>query len=481
MNLTSDTVLAAFNASLQVLPLLIPQWRWPFAPRQVTDGRDLLPLLLAPWSAPSHIHPGIVLSRLLQAIIFFTRIPSDFHLAAYPLWIVLALIRTQLGYLLTRSAGWAFPSLFRHWALYEETSGMGPIMVIYFYMTGVPEGMPVEEGPFLVLLSVLFGWLDNAPWTYSLAIAIGLALSFIFRVAFTEQRSLPTPSIPPSFAKFTPADMLKYRVGLVSLLLLTCPYGLYNLFYTPPSIPVASLDIVILSFPRPGPDSDSFLSTTIASFVPHISENISLSVFTHANGFAAFTAAQSTFSDVVTFHADADQHPVEQWGQYLHLAEALKWAKGEWVMLIEDDFPLCPGGWGAIELVMAGMRPGQAGFVGTGGSGLIMHRSQLNILSDLLRLNAQNPVEWRKPPDVVMQECLLGVSGLCRGMLNVDGLGRGMGGGDDGGMIITSRLVLDHIGGMASTTLGKPGNTDKWRCGWRHAFHGKRGVEVVVV
>ena len=49
------------------------------------------------------------------------------------------------------------------------------------------------------------------------------------------------------------------------------------------------------------------------------------------------------------------------------------------------------------------------------------------------------------------------------------------------GMIISSRLVLDHIGGMATTTEGKSLNSDRWRCDWRHPFHGFEGVEVVVV
>ena len=46
---------------------------------------------------------------------------------------------------------------------------------------------------------------------------------------------------------------------------------------------------------------------------------------------------------------------------------------------------------------------------------------------------------------------------------------------------ISSRIVLDHIGGMATTIEGKALNSDKWRCGWRHPFHGDDRVNVVVV
>lgn len=50
-----------------------------------------------------------------------------------------------------------------------------------------------------------------------------------------------------------------------------------------------------------------------------------------------------------------------------------------------------------------------------------------------------------------------------------------------GPLVITSRLVLDHLGGSASTALGRVYGAEKWRCGWRHPFHGRQEVDVVVV
>jgi len=74
----------------------------------------------------------------------------------------------------------------------------------------------------------------------------------------------------------------------------------------------------------------------------------------------------------------------------------------------------------------------------------------------------------RRAPDQIVQDCILGRPGsLCER--------------EHGRCIISSRLVLDHIGGMATTTEGKAPNSDKWRCGWRHAFHGDGQVDVVVV
>ena len=94
-------------------------------------------------------------------------------------------------------------------------------------------------------------------------------------------------------------------------------------------------------------------------------------------------------------------------------------------------------------------------------------------------------------PDELIQACLLGRHSACLpsgsnphyhpSIMASSELKEGFYGEAEPHMIITSRLVLDHIGGMATTTVGKAGNSDKWRCGWRHPYHGADEVEVVVV
>ncbi|KAF9453546.1 hypothetical protein P691DRAFT_658366 [Macrolepiota fuliginosa MF-IS2] len=154
-------------------------------------------------------------------------------------------------------------------------------------------------------------------------------------------------------------------------------------------------------------------------------------------------------------------------------------------MLVEDDFPLCgdEAGRNALRTVMKLLEEGREGrsaiptrrgaFIGTGGSGLVFHRSLLPILIHILRTHADisskiPPNIPTRPADVVLQDCLLGHDPLCPPE-------------HPGGLIITSRLVMDHIGGMFSTNTQKAANSDKWRCGWRHAFHGMNEVDVVVV
>ncbi|KAJ8586408.1 hypothetical protein M405DRAFT_853342 [Rhizopogon salebrosus TDB-379] len=146
-------------------------------------------------------------------------------------------------------------------------------------------------------------------------------------------------------------------------------------------------------------------------------------------------------------------------------------------MLVEDDFPLCGDwGWGGILGVMNELQRDRkyGGFVGTGGSGLIIHRSLLPILTHTLRIHALqlSPIPssvFHRPADIIIQDCLFGADVLCPHNI------------DEPTLVITSRLVMDHIGGGASTARGRVYSAEKWRCGWRHPFHGLMEVDVVPV
>jgi len=50
-----------------------------------------------------------------------------------------------------------------------------------------------------------------------------------------------------------------------------------------------------------------------------------------------------------------------------------------------------------------------------------------------------------------------------------------------GPLVITSELIMEHIGGKASTMTGRVYRNGTWTCGWRHPFHGREEVDVVVV
>ncbi|EGO02956.1 hypothetical protein SERLA73DRAFT_176444 [Serpula lacrymans var. lacrymans S7.3] len=153
-------------------------------------------------------------------------------------------------------------------------------------------------------------------------------------------------------------------------------------------------------------------------------------------------------------------------------------------MLVEDDFPICgEWGWGGVRGVMNELEKGRhnstlldrwGGFVGTGGSGLIVHRSLLSVLIFLMRAHSDlisplPPALPQRPADLIIQDCLLGNDPLCP---------RRPGGGS---LVITSKLAMDHIGALSSTTKGRRYEEDKWKCGWRHPFHGQPEVVVVPI
>ena len=286
------------------------------------------------------------------------------------MWLVLALIRALTGFILTRSVGWAFPALCSHWALYESTSGLGPLLLAYL---SLEPDLPQYALP---ALSAIFCGLERTPWTYGTAVLMILALralSSVLRQCTNGYLPLPvreekTSTLPP----------------LKSLLICFAPLTTFLVTWSPrlPYPTGTTMDIMILTYPRPVDTSISvqLLSKTLDSFLPHTSHSMSISVFTHSHSHPAF---QQLASDpqyrAVTFYADKDEHPADTQGQSLHLAEAFRWwsenkaAEREWVMLNEDDFPVCEGGWEVIGTVMNVLELDRAkgnirsGFIGTGG------------------------------------------------------------------------------------------------------------------
>lgn len=180
---------------------------------------------------------------------------------------------------------------------------------------------------------------------------------------------------------------------------------------TEPTRPL--LEILILSYPRPPSTevSERLLTATLDTFVPHTKKDwVGISVFTHSRDHAAMERVREAYSNEnhldgldnprdsssnrknasevevdVTFYVDEDDHPDDDQGHYLHLSEAFRWISHrseshhgekmgpEWIMLVEDDFPVCPGEWGAIETVVNKLERSRrrgvvrSGFVGTGG------------------------------------------------------------------------------------------------------------------
>ena len=108
-------------------------------------------------------------------------------------------------------------------------------------------------------------------------------------------------------------------------------------------------------------------------------------------------------------------------------------------------------------------------------SGIIIHKSDLQLLIHLLRSYSTTspliPSEiHRRAPDQVVQDCLIGrPASLCERLAATLGLAFHWWSDGDvtshdpgrrGNMVIGSKIVLDHIGGMATTQVGKSTNSD---------------------
>ncbi|KAG6810006.1 hypothetical protein H0H92_013731 [Tricholoma furcatifolium] len=387
-----------------VLPSLIgfffPSLTIPlFTPRQIINDNNLWSFLLGIWASPTSFSSH--LSRALQAAFVFL-LPTS-TLQYYVLWLLTAALRTGVGQLLTRVVGWAAPQFFSHWALYEACGGYGPSIVIYVFLCGIPPNVtkflyqrtsPATNSVLLVCFCALLCWLDDAPWTYGLAIvgAGTIALvSWIFRMISSSSHIPPPMSLLPDGQAAPPKLKAIFGSTVLALLALTLPYGILYQFSTlvPTDMPVSPtpgsplLEILILSFPRPNIEvSTQIMATTINSFIPHLDPNVTLSVFTHSTSHPSFDTVRKLFASTnVTFYTDSDAH-LDYWsGQYLHIAEAFRWVierpnQAEWVMLVEDDFPICGGdrGWDAVKRVMqileapsGAVRNRQGAFIGTGG------------------------------------------------------------------------------------------------------------------
>ena len=339
-----------------------------FTPRGLDYSREVAPLFLAPWAVALSL--STILSRIIQLVIL-SQIPLSSITFTYPFWLLVALARGVSGFILTRSVGWAYPRLFSHWALYESSGGFGPGLIACL-------SLQADLPPYnLPALTTAFCGLEGRPWTYGTTLLLALAIRFLKSppaqrarkyLPLPQDETLPNSSSPPADMPWKP--LLLCFLPLIPFILIPSPRLPW---------PVnGSMDILMLTYPRPiDPSLDAkLISTTIDSYASHLSPRISLAVFTHAPTHPAFDQLAGKYPDL-TFHADKDEHPTDHQGQSLHLAEAFRWwsetRRGEWVMLVEDDFPVCPGRWDVIETAMNVLEQDRAkgeirsGFIGTGG------------------------------------------------------------------------------------------------------------------
>lgn len=372
---SSPIILTLVNAVVPSLTMSLPDLV--YTPRSLVHSHNLLPLALAPWSASTTVTDAV--SRLLQCGILYT-LPASTWKYLYGFWLLLGLGRALIGFLLTRSVGWALPSLFSHRALYETSAGFGPsLLAVFMLSSGSVEILTTRlrlndtfssYEPILLCLTTVFCWLENRPWTYGTSV-LGILILKSFLWLLRPKPTKPDDQVLPLIAKYpayeaetalplktTRPDGITNRTLGIALLIVLIPYCLFVQTGTPLRLPLPPapsfnpiLDILILSFPRPTgvEHSAQLFNTTIKSFLPYLApEQVVLSGFTHASNHPAFNLVAEYYTGIegITFHVDTDSHPDDIDGHYLHLSEAFRWAEAkprgaEWFMLVEDGFPIC--------------------------------------------------------------------------------------------------------------------------------------------
>lgn len=172
-----------------------------FSPRGIIYEHRPGPLLFSPWTKAD---PGaITITALLLesgaflGLLIYVQDGSNALPLCYGLWILTAGVRTLMGFVLTRSVGWMYPTWFYHWALYEKSSGFGVGLAIYLVLRREWESPRCERDdvgrddsivnrvtaigqrhrtPLTLLLVTPLYWMEDQPWTYAAGSIVLLAL-----------------------------------------------------------------------------------------------------------------------------------------------------------------------------------------------------------------------------------------------------------------------------------------------------------------
>ena len=143
------------------------------------------------------------------------------------------------------------------------------------------------------------------------------------------------------------------------------------------------------------------------------------------------------------------------------------------VMIAEDDMPLCPEAWPTLHALLAhSFDPTQSTqsrqacgiFIGTGGSGLIFHHQIAHQAIRVLR----SPLFPNRPADILLQQCLRGHLPECSTCSHPRRK-----------LLVPARLMMRHIGFAVSSFGDRTYGSDAFQCGWRHPFNGLEGVGVL--
>ncbi|KAF9197924.1 hypothetical protein BGZ49_001439 [Haplosporangium sp. Z 27] len=235
------------------------------------------------------------------------------------------------------------------------------------------------------------------------------------------------------------------------------------------------LTLVLMTAPRR--QGITYIKETLTSYLNNFPDEevdplysrIQIVVYTHFTDFPGYDEAKAYFETIpkARKHVRWVRDEGFEKNQRKHLVAAIRSVgtneDSVYVGVMEDDFPFCEGGWQEmLNLIYAANQkvPDHCGvFVGTGGSGMIFKRSVALTASFILERDLKSIAQGQvtPPPDISLQNCLLGNHEFCSSCA---------------GTLVTSRTLLQGHLGYNSSTSGGGYDKNQFQCGWRHPFNG---------
>ncbi|KAF9085595.1 hypothetical protein BGX27_003412, partial [Mortierella sp. AM989] len=233
------------------------------------------------------------------------------------------------------------------------------------------------------------------------------------------------------------------------------------------------LTLVLMTAPRSR--GATYIKETLTSYLNNFPDEgvdplysrIQIVVYTHFTDFPGYDEAKTYFNNIpkARKHVKWVRDEGFEKNQRKHLVTAIRKVgtveDTVYLGVMEDDFPFCQDGWQEMLNIIytANQKvPEHCGvFVGTGGSGLIFKRSVALTASFILEGDLQSVAQGLNapPPDISLQNCLLGDHEYCSSCA---------------GTMVTSRTLLQKHLGYNSSTSGGGYDKNQFQCGWRHPF-----------
>lgn len=293
-------------------------------------------------------------------------------------WAGTVTLRIILSWVFGRVLGFAHPQWFSTAAVHQTFAGPGPLLLCLFVAQAVTRPVPVPLTVWVALagkFAVPIADGGSGPWIGLSAVIVGLVLggaALLQQTVVGVSNSRPTSA--PALASLRSAPP-SWHNRLHCLILFSLPLLATHSSLQPPT-PAHAVDaafaalhpshphlLTVLLMTAPRPSNPNYLFRTVESWLAAFptpgsatASRVRLIVYTHFGTHDVFDQAREHFTHspvygdkaaaYVEWHRDP-RGAANKLDQRLHVARGLQYAatrggESAYVLLTEDDFPLCP-------------------------------------------------------------------------------------------------------------------------------------------